>query len=391
MQNYYHILGLKEDANPAEIKAAFKKLAVQFHPDKHSGREDMEEKFKEINHAHQILSDPYEKARYDLKLKYQRFSTVQSGQQRSYRHHQSRHSAPRYTTSKAARKQDTIATIYAFGITFLIAAAVMGGVWAKQSYDDYERQKVLDARRAIFETAKYAFKNGDYIDAYSLMSELRFFKREEADMKAFKNSMVDVIIRKGDHELRSGDYGEAIKLYDHVFELKPNLPWYSVKKNQAQAYKMSGQIDKSIQILEEFLVNEYDIIESLVELAEINRDYLNKPEVAMEKFQLAHRLTVKRYKRFYGEAYPILISQEYLPTSHYYLYTGLADMYLQLDDPEMAIKASNWNKYIWPDSVDAYITSAEAFFELGNLPKACSEYSGAHNRGWTGHTITNCN
>lgn len=74
MVNHYHILGLNEDATPLEIKAAFKRLAVKYHPDKHPGRLEMEEKFKEINAAHQILSDPYEKARFDLKLKYQQFS-----------------------------------------------------------------------------------------------------------------------------------------------------------------------------------------------------------------------------------------------------------------------------------------------------------------------------
>ena len=63
MVNYYHVLGLTEEASPQEIKAAFKRLAVKYHPDKHPNRPEMEEKFKEINQAHQVLSDPYEKTR----------------------------------------------------------------------------------------------------------------------------------------------------------------------------------------------------------------------------------------------------------------------------------------------------------------------------------------
>ncbi len=70
MTNYYHVLGLSENATQAEIKAAFKRQAVKFHPDKHPGKPEMEEKFKEVNQAYQTLSDQYEKARYDLKLKY---------------------------------------------------------------------------------------------------------------------------------------------------------------------------------------------------------------------------------------------------------------------------------------------------------------------------------
>jgi len=392
MINHYHTLGLSENATPEEIKAAFKKLAVKYHPDKHPGRTDMEEKFKEINQAHQILSDPYEKARYDLKLKYQRFSENQPppnqrpyGQPRRPPYHR-----PRYYT-KADQRKNTIATIYAFGITFLIGALVMGGVWVKRSYDNVQYQKVLSERRATFNEAKDAFEKGNYLAAYNVMTQFKFFNYEESDMKAFKRNMVNQIIEKGDNYMEQKDYHAAIALYKLVFDLKPELPWYDVKKSLVKAYKLSGQIEETIAMLENFLVEDFEVILSLVELAEINRDYLNNPQKAMENFQLGHKRAVRRYKHFYGEAYPIVIRQEYLPRSHYRLYTGLADMYLRLDDPEMAIKAADWNKYVWPDSIHAYTTSAESYFVLGDQSKACEEYYSAIERGWTGEQLTNCN
>lgn len=391
MINYYHVLGLTENATQEEIKAAFKKLAVKYHPDKHPGRSDMEEKFKEINQAHQVLSDPYEKARFDLKLKYQQFSDSQSHQTSySYRRKPS-YSRPNYRYAKVDHRQNAIATAYAFGITFLIAAIVMGSVWAKRSYDDIQRQKVLDERRATFNVAKEAFDSGNYIDAYEVMTEFRFFSLEEADMKDFKKTMVDQIIEKGHASLENEEYDEAITLYNLVFDLKPELPWFRVRKNLAQAYKLSGNIDLAIAILEDFLVNDFEIVASLVELAEIHRDYSENLEESMENFQLAHRLAVKRYKRFYGDAYPIVIRQEYLPKSHYRLYNGLADMYLRLGDPRMAIKAAEWNKYVWPDSIPAYKTTAESLVDLGNTFGACQEYEEAILRGWDGDPLISCN
>ena len=63
-RDYYEILGIPRDASTDDIKAAFRKLARQYHPDV-SKEADAEEKFKEINEAYGVLSDPQKRARYD--------------------------------------------------------------------------------------------------------------------------------------------------------------------------------------------------------------------------------------------------------------------------------------------------------------------------------------
>jgi tetratricopeptide (TPR) repeat protein len=69
-ENFYQILGIGVRANQAEIKAAYKKLALQYHPDRHQGSSLYEEKFKKILEAYQTLSDPQKKDRYDMSLFY---------------------------------------------------------------------------------------------------------------------------------------------------------------------------------------------------------------------------------------------------------------------------------------------------------------------------------
>ena len=64
-KDYYKILGVAKTASQDEIKKAFRKLAVKYHPDKNPGDKKAEEKFKEINEANEVLSDPEKRKKYD--------------------------------------------------------------------------------------------------------------------------------------------------------------------------------------------------------------------------------------------------------------------------------------------------------------------------------------
>lgn len=64
-EDYYEILGVARDADAETIKKAFRKLALEFHPDRNQGDKESEEKFKKINEAYQILSDDQKRRMYD--------------------------------------------------------------------------------------------------------------------------------------------------------------------------------------------------------------------------------------------------------------------------------------------------------------------------------------
>src|SRR5438132_14032189 len=64
-RDYYEVLGLGRNANADEINKAYRKLALQLHPDRNHGCPDAGEKFKELNEANDVLSNPEKRRRYD--------------------------------------------------------------------------------------------------------------------------------------------------------------------------------------------------------------------------------------------------------------------------------------------------------------------------------------
>src|SRR4051812_765285 len=64
-RDYYDILEVSKSASAEELKKAYRKMAIKYHPDKNPGDHEAEEKFKEAAEAYEVLNDPDKRARYD--------------------------------------------------------------------------------------------------------------------------------------------------------------------------------------------------------------------------------------------------------------------------------------------------------------------------------------
>src|SRR2546425_7752086 len=78
-KDYYQVLGVPETATVDEIKRAFRRLAKQHHPDRNPGKPQAAERFKEINEAHDVLSDPAKRKQYDQLRRYVAFAGAGRG------------------------------------------------------------------------------------------------------------------------------------------------------------------------------------------------------------------------------------------------------------------------------------------------------------------------
>src|SRR5690242_4754440 len=73
-RDYYEVLGVPEAAATDDVKKAFRRLAKQYHPDRNPNNPQAAERFKEINEAHDVLSDPEKRKKYDMLRRYGAFA-----------------------------------------------------------------------------------------------------------------------------------------------------------------------------------------------------------------------------------------------------------------------------------------------------------------------------
>lgn len=219
--NYYTVLGLKRTATGAEIKAAYKKLAVQYHPDKHLGDVQYEERFKQVSEAYQVLSNPQKRSIYDLKLDYviqqqraQQYNqqAYQAARQRRPASVNERHYRPRSKKKRFSKRDWQITLVFFLCIVLgsLVVKVVMDYVTAQNR----------------FRNANTFMAQQQWSSAHSLLTEAIDFEPKFSEAYLQRGYINQNIYK--DYRAAIEDYNMAIKVGD--------LPLAETYFNRGQCY-----------------------------------------------------------------------------------------------------------------------------------------------------------
>lgn len=173
-QNFYTVLGITQTATLQEIKLAYKRLALKYHPDRNPGSYIAEEQFKLVNSAYQTLSNSGKRARYDLRLMYQRQIVHH---QQTYHNYRYQHTRPPASVSERyyrTREQNRRFSRKDLWLTLGFVAGILSfAILLKVVMDHISSQD-------NYKTAVAYIADGKYTSAYSLLTDAIHFKPDHA-------------------------------------------------------------------------------------------------------------------------------------------------------------------------------------------------------------------
>ena len=396
MINYYHILGISKKASQKEIKEAYRKLALRYHPDKNPGNAYAEERFKEISHAYQVLRDSEKKAQHDFALVYESlneqtsaYSSASNPYTNSYgqgpagpspnQTRGTRARRPVFRTAPINDRQNLVATAWAFGIFFVLAVMAI----AFSSYRSYRQEKlrIEQSELAInlFQRAEQAYQQQNYGYSLHLLKTIGSEHQIPYDANRLKQETLQRLEEHANHYFEQQEYEKAAEFFQLIVQ---NQERYDalVYAKLVSSYEMMADYPHAIEAYKQVISAEPLTIEARNRLASLylkQQDY----EQALKYYLQASEIVENEYQNFYGKAYALMVNPGKTPDSHYQLHCGLGETYSHLGRYKEADSSFKWAIFLRPDSPEAYYLKGLNMHKALQTREACKAWEEARKKG----------
>jgi curved DNA-binding protein CbpA len=300
MADYYQILGLSRSADAAQIKAAFKKLAMRYHPDRNPGDKEAEEKFKKINEAYRTLSDPLKKERYDFQ--FTRVYTTAANRQHEInkRRYYSRSRAAESGYYKIDKEYYRIQ-----GLTLLVFFAIAGFIFAVfQTANFFIEQKNQVQWRVNTQSLKQVnalFESGNQDDALALIRKLKEQDPREYRFSFAHDSLTDKLRVTADGKYDHHEFSSSVADYLLLKKHEDPVRFETIRKISLCQYYL-GNFSESLQALKQLHNQQPDNLELVYAIGIINLERLGHATEALHYFNLGKKLFEQNLTQVYGEA-----------------------------------------------------------------------------------------
>lgn len=379
MQDFYEALGVSRTASQSQIKAAFKKMAMRYHPDHNPGNKQAEETFKFLNEAYRTLSNPVKRSRYDS-----RFSIITEELNEAYWQEIKR---KRYQQWKRSRDNFYRVDRDYFkiqGLAFLVFLIIAGFCFAViHTAHYYVRQQQMEKWRANSLQLKQVnglFGAGKFHDAFSLIRTM-----EEKDPLDFRfgfvrDSLVSALRKRADREFQDKDFSSAVRHY-LVLKNYEDPVRYETLENMSTCQYYLGNYKESLEAMKHLHNQMPGNLGLIYRIGVINLEKLNNPVEALQYFTLGKKLFKENLSRVYGAAFQIVMNPRDVPDIYYSIFKGRALANMEVGDYEEAVTDCNWAVYLRPQNPEGYYLRAVTYVSKRDFSAVCADIHKARELG----------
>jgi len=373
MIDYYQVLGLTRSAGIKEIKAAYRRMALRYHPDRNQGSLAAEEHFKEISQAYRILSDPDKKFFYDLSLNQPAYIQTPPP---------TRASAPRRRTARyrppamVDPRIDRIGNMWALGFLFFTIILTIASTAVNSHFERKRQQEMLQKNILLFEDARRDFHNGRYKAAIVKMNNMNFIYARDKDVFSFKEEIFRKVRSVAKEHFQQGAYWSALSYYRLLVE---NLTYVDKEAYYqiAECHRELGNFEAAINVLKEVAANGMDKIENHVKIAGIYKNNLQDYYYALVHYQEALNMIEAQYAGMYGKAFAVVMNASRVPDIHYDAYLGYAESLAYFGDYDGALSAYDWAIHLRPQNPQGYLLKGFCTLKRNDSETACECFNNA--------------
>lgn len=371
MQDFYEALGVSRTASQAQIKIAFKKMAMRYHPDRNPGNKQAEETFKFLNEAYHTLSDPVKRSRYDS-----RFHIITEEINEAYwreikrkRYEQWRHKRDSYY-----RLDKNYFKIQ--GLAFLVFLLIAGFCFAIiNTAHYYVRQQQMEKWRANSLQLKQVnglFDMGRFHDAFTMIRSME--EKEPLDFRFgfVRDSLIATLRKTADKEFRNQDFRSAVthyivlKNYEHPVR-------YETLENMSMCQYYLGNFKESLEALKHLHNQQPGNLGLVYKIGSINLEKLDNPKEALHYFSIGKKLFKENLSRVYGNAFQIVMNPADVPDIYYSIFRGRALANIRVGNYAEAVTDCNWAIFLSGDNSEGYYLRAVAHINANDYSVACDD------------------
>lgn len=386
MKDFYHILGVPQTASAAQIRAAFKRLAMQYHPDKNPNDPTAEEIFKRVNEAYHTLSDPLKKARYDSRFyTYETQTSTQAAEEHWREVRRKQYQARRQYTPPKETRYDTGSGYFkiqglAF-VVFIIMSGISFGIIHLASFlFDQHKASIQREHVVMAKEASVLFGAGKIDEAITKIIGLhRDFPMENVFRNAH-DSLVNEINRMADENFEKRYFKNALYYYQ-IYKKYQERGHTKTLEKIAVCQQNTGLYTEMLQTLKQLHSEKPWSLELIYQIATLNLNRLDNTEEALFYLNLGEKKFRDNLTDIYGDAFMVMLDPKTVPDLYYEIFILKADIETTQNDFTEAGPDLELAIYLRPARPEGYVSRANLYIAQKKYPNACADLRKAKSLG----------